>query len=88
MTVYNENKRAGERVVALKLWHWFCKIGEQKVGYKVKAGQTVLPAKQISERVSRSGVDTVCSRICGHENCQCGGTMRGLHCVWSYYRLD
>jgi hypothetical protein len=54
----------------------------------MKAGQPFFPAKQVSERVSRSGVDTVCSRICGHKNCQCGGTLKGLHCVWSYYRLD
>lgn len=84
--MYNKAKGL-ERVIALKLWNWFCKIGENKVGYKVKAGPS-LPVKQVSERVSRSGVDTVCSRICGHENCQCGGTIKGLHCVWSYYRLD
>jgi len=88
MTVYNKKQKGmEERVMTLKLWRWFCKIGEERVGYKVK-GQTALPAKQVSERVSQSGVDMVCSRICGHESCQCGGTIRGLHCVWSYYRLD
>lgn len=74
-------------MIALKLWDWFCKIGEPRVECSGKAGETALPTKQVSEQVSRSGVDTMCSRICGHESCQCGGTIRGLHCVWSYYRL-
>jgi hypothetical protein len=89
VTVYNKIQKAmDERGMALKLWHWFCKIGEAKAGYKAKGDQTALPAKSVSERVRQSEVDTVCSRVCGHENCQCGGTMRGLHCVWSYYRLE
>lgn len=81
-------QKGNERMVCLKLWHWFCKLGDQKAGHKGKAGQPQVPIKQTSERVSRSGVDTVCSRVCGHGGCQCGSTVRGLHCVWSYYRLE
>ena len=72
----------------MKLWQWFCKLGDKRTGYKIKKGRALQPVKEVSERVSKSGVDTVCSRVCGHENCQCGGTLKGLHCVWSYYRLD
>lgn len=71
----------------MKLWRWFCRIGEGRVGYKKGFGQSAVPAVQVSEHISRSGVD-ICSRICGHERCQCGGTMKGLYCVWSYYRMD
>jgi hypothetical protein len=77
-----------ERVICLKLWHCFCKLGDQKVGRKGKIGQPNVPIRQVSEQVSRSGVDAVCSRVCGNEGCQCGSTLRGLHCVWSYYRLE
>lgn len=28
----------------------------------------------------------ICTRLCGKAGCQCGGTARGLFCLWSYYR--
>ena len=77
-----------ERVVELNLWHWFCKLGDKKISYKSKTGQPSFVPMQVSESVSESGVDMICSRVCGHEGCRCGSTMRGLHCVWSYYRIE
>ncbi|WP_094605716.1 hypothetical protein SPSIL_006490 [Sporomusa silvacetica DSM 10669] len=35
-----------------------------------------------------SGVESVCTRLSGNAGCQCGSTMRGLHCIWSYYRMN
>jgi len=75
-------------VVDLKFWRWFCKLGAEKSGYQLKAGQPSFVPMEVSAGVSLSGVDMVCSRVCGHEGCQCGSTVRGLHCVWSYYRLE
>ena len=77
-----------ERVVNLKLWQWFCKLGDKKSSYKVNTVQPNFVPKQVAEGVSQSGVDMICSRVCGHDGCQCGSTIRGLHCVWSYYRLE
>ena len=34
------------------------------------------------------GTESVCSRLCGSRNCGCGGTLKGIHCVWSHYRPD
>ena len=76
------------RVVDLKIWQWFCKLGDNKKGHTVQILQPTFVPTQVSEQVSQSGVDMVCSRICGHEGCQCGSTVRGLHCIWSYYRLE
>ena len=84
---YSERKDRNERVVCLKLWHWFCRLGEQQVGYTYKGNHPSVPSKGVSEFVSQSGVDMVCSRVCGNGGCQCGSTVRGLHCIWSYYRL-
>jgi len=75
-------------VVDLKLWQWFCKLGDKKSGYKVQAEQPSFVPMQVSEEVRQSGVDMTCSRVCGHEGCRCGSTVRGLHCVWSYYRME
>jgi len=74
-------------VINLKLWRWFCKLGDEKSDCKLKTGHPGFMTMQVSEGVRQSGVDMACSRVCGHEGCQCGGTVRGLHCVWSYYRL-
>ncbi|WP_378955661.1 hypothetical protein [Pelosinus sp. sgz500959] len=75
-------------MVNLKLWKWFCKLDDKKNSYRIKTGQPTFVPKQVSERVAQSGVDMTCSRICGHDGCRCGSTVRGLHCVWSYYRLE
>lgn len=77
-----------ERVIGLKLWHWFCKLGNNGLGRRGGIRQPIIVAKQVSAKVSQSGVDMVCSRICGHDGCRCGSTARGLHCIWSYYRLE
>jgi len=75
-------------VVDLKIWQWFCKLGDKQRGHIVNAKHPVLADRQVSERVSQSGVDVTCSRVCGNDGCRCGSTIRGLHCVWSYYRLE
>lgn len=72
----------------MKIWKWFCKLDDKKSGYKLKNTQPVFVPKQVSEKLSQSGVDMVCSRVCGNEGCHCGSTVRGLHCVWSYYRME
>ena len=64
----------------MKIWHWFCQLC------------TKAPAKQVTflnERKQKSATVTgteICSRVCGHSGCHCGGSMRGLYCIWSYYR--
>ena len=72
----------------LKLWHWFCKLGDGRPSLRGQVRRPIIVKKQVSDEVSESGVDMVCSRICGQEGCRCGSTVRGLHCIWSYYRLE
>ncbi|WP_021171260.1 hypothetical protein SOV_35410 [Sporomusa ovata DSM 2662] len=72
----------------MKIWRWFCSLGAYKktnlffgrVKYKGKF------TDQYSRE--RSGVESVCTRLNGNAGCQCGSTMRGLHCIWSYYRMN
>lgn len=72
----------------LKLWHWFCKLGGTEGIQQGGSQQPNVVTKQVSQEVSQSGVDMVCSRICGQDGCRCGSTVRGLYCIWSYYRLE
>jgi hypothetical protein len=65
------------------VWRWFCGLGKQKVLCGKKRGEI----KPVSKELSQSGAD-VCTRLCGHDGCRCGGTMRGLYCIWSYYRME
>lgn len=71
----------------MKLWRWFCKLGTQPNQQGV-GRQPLIVTKQVSAEISQSGVDMVCSRICGQDGCRCGSTVRGLHCIWSYYRVE
>ncbi|HMM20969.1 MAG TPA: hypothetical protein PKA10_09520 [Selenomonadales bacterium] len=64
----------------MKLWKWFCKIGNSG---KVSRRPAFLPSEG---KRDPDGAATMCTRVCGSNGCRCGGTMRGLYCVWSYYR--
>lgn len=66
----------------MKLWKWFCKIGASGATSK---RPSFLPTA--GERKDLEGAATMCTRVCGSTGCRCGGTMRGLYCVWSYYRV-
>lgn len=70
----------------MRIWQWFCNIGMPKTLplYLYRKG---LPAPMPHDRFSEQGVD-ICTRLCGHSGCQCGSTQRGLHCIWSHYRLE
>ncbi|MDF2570571.1 MAG: hypothetical protein K0R55_2175 [Sporomusa sp.] len=63
------------------LWKWFCELETKKPEQEVSFWR--VRRKGVQEPVS--GVE-VCTRLCGSAGCRCGGTMRGLYCVWSYYR--
>ena len=65
----------------MQLWQWFCNLGRKKAKQEVVFWRK----RQRGKIEPVSGVE-VCTRICGQAGCQCGGTMRGLYCVWSYYR--
>ena len=65
----------------MRLWKWFCKLGIKEQEREVVFWRPREKGRQ--ELVS--GVE-VCTRLCGSAGCRCGATMRGLHCVWSYYR--
>ena len=86
--IITDSYSCGEGVVDLKFWHWFCKLGTEKNNGQFTTGQPSFVPMKVSAGVSQSGVDMVCSRVCGQNGCQCGSTARGLHCVWSYYRLE
>ncbi|MBC8015148.1 MAG: hypothetical protein H7X79_05320, partial [Sporomusaceae bacterium] len=47
----------------MKIWKWFCKLDDKMSGYKLKNVQPTFVPKQVSEKVSQSGVDMVCSRV-------------------------
>ncbi|XER08044.1 hypothetical protein SRRS_36380 [Sporomusa rhizae] len=65
----------------MRLWKWFCRLG-----VKVSAPETSFwRNRQREVKPAISGVE-VCTRLCGQAGCRCGGTIRGLHCIWSYYR--
>lgn len=72
----------------MKLWRWFCNLGSKQRSWRDEAVHPVFVPKQASEEVSQSGVDMVCTRVCSQGGCQCGSSVRGLHCVWSYYRIE
>lgn len=72
----------------MKLWQWFCRLGTDKLP-QVPQPLTVKDRPMtVADRISHSGVDMVCTRICGSGGCRCGSTVRGLYCVWSYYRVE
>ncbi len=70
----------------MKLWAWFCRLGTALENKPVP----FLPAKRqpIAVQPTPSGVDIVCTRLCGQSGCRCGSTIRGLHCIWSHYRIQ
>lgn len=73
----------------MKVWNWFCQLGTKKIPRTLKPFWRVKrDNRQAAIKLKESGVDSVCSRFCGQEDCRCGGTMRGLHCVWSHYRAE
>lgn len=63
----------------MKIWRWFCQLGT------APAKQKHLKQIQRQKKTSPSGTE-ICTRVCGQNTCRCGGTMRGLYCIWSYYR--
>ncbi|HWR37889.1 MAG TPA: hypothetical protein VN611_00185 [Patescibacteria group bacterium] len=64
----------------MKIWQWFCRLGTP-----ASSPQPIF--WRHSRPQQASGVE-VCTRLCGQQGCRCGGTMRGLHCIWSYYREE
>lgn len=71
----------------MKVWQWFCQLG---VGKKTDLTFGRVKYKEITAvpyNTGKHGVEGVCTRLNGNEGCQCGSTMRGLHCIWSYYRM-
>lgn len=72
-------------------WNWFCGLGQNNgpVRRNIRSFWRVRKQDaQAAHALKDSGVDAVCSRFCGSESCQCGSTVRGLHCIWSYYRAE
>lgn len=67
----------------MRIWRWFCALGKKQetVKRKAAAGQDKSQRDQLPE-------SEICSRLCGANGCRCGGTMRGLYCLWSYYRME
>lgn len=65
----------------MRLWQWFCNLGVRAVSPEAVFWRKRQKGK--SEQIL--GVE-ICTRMCGQNGCRCGGTMRGLYCVWSYYR--
>lgn len=66
----------------MSLWQRFCTLGKKT---PVKEISFWRERKKGGKAEPVSGVE-ICTRLCGQAGCRCGGTMRGLHCVWSYYR--
>ena len=73
----------------MKIWQWFCQLGACKKTNSV-FGRLKYKGKFTDQynNGEQSGVEAVCTRLSGNERCQCGSTMRGLHCIWSYYRMN
>ena len=72
----------------MKLWIWFCQLGTEEGNqplpfFPVNQSTHVLPPA-----TGISTTETACTRLCGQNGCRCGGTIRGLHCVWSHYRMQ
>lgn len=65
----------------MQFWNWFCNLGMREAKQEVVFWRK----RQKGNREPISGIE-VCTRLCGQAGCRCGGTMRGLYCVWSYYR--
>jgi hypothetical protein len=72
----------------MKIWQWFCQLGAYKktdVTFgRVRYKETIA----IPSNTGECGVEGVCTRLSGNGGCQCGSTMRGMHCIWSYYRMS
>ena len=71
----------------MKLWTWFCHLGTESDNpslqfFPVKQTTYTPPAAAVSKE------QAACTRLCGQSDCRCGGTIRGLHCVWSHYRMQ
>ncbi|MCE5287460.1 MAG: hypothetical protein LLG02_16675 [Pelosinus sp.] len=64
----------------MNVWQWFCRLGRTASAKDFVFWQEHAPPKS-----TPSGAE-ICTRMCGHSGCRCGGTMRGLYCIWSYYR--
>lgn len=71
----------------MKLWTWFCRLGAA-ADHEVLHFFPAKPPAQASPPAVISGSETACTRLCGQSGCRCGGTIRGLHCVWSHYRMQ
>ena len=64
----------------MKIWQWFCQLCAPAPTKQNEGWQ-----EHTLEKNTISDVE-ICTRLCGNTGCRCGGTIRGLHCIWSYYR--
>lgn len=78
----------GQGLMGMNIWQWFCQLGT----HNFNNGWLPFEARQTGYRAGspddKTGVTSVCTRLCGYPGCRCGSTIRGLHCIWSHYRLE
>lgn len=72
----------------MKLWKWFCSLGRNRIN----TGIPFLPQRRKVVAKPQQAPDLdgaeICTRLCGEGGgCRCGSTVRGMYCIWSYYRV-
>ncbi|VBB05199.1 Hypothetical protein LUCI_0406 [Lucifera butyrica] len=71
----------------MKIWDWFCRLGtkdEKEMNSEFWRRKRVQTSGSANTEAA-DGTEMFCTRMCGGR-CQCGSTVRGIHCIWSYYR--